>query len=84
MSLWILGPYGRPQHSLVCVASLGWKIAFFECVEPFNCHDLKILGSSRYWDHVEVESHCVAGDIDLLSQQTSQSCHWMPFGEIMI
>ena len=38
--------------TLVCVASLGWKIAFFGCVEPFNFHDLKILGSSRYWDHV--------------------------------
>ena len=41
--------------TLVCVASLGWKIAFFGCVEPFNFHDLKILGPSQYWDHVEVE-----------------------------
>ena len=34
--------------TLVCVASLGWEIAFFGCVEPFNFHDLKILGPSRY------------------------------------
>ena len=35
--------------TLVCVASLGWKIAFFGCVEPFNFHDLKILGPSQYY-----------------------------------